>query len=203
MKLLITNTTNVFILIFYWFFICIFYALAYASQNGDFNRIVMFLLSSKGFSALFVYVVVIDMNLKLTKENQENVEANTALREEVLNFATAGIRSSTREAHKAKPERLKVSRRPKHGNYTIHVPTSGLFVMLYAHTCPVNSDDSSKLITPLFFFRFVLGLPMEVAAVEKLINANTRRVNPSFHKQIRVSQSHESNADITRVPLSL
>ena len=50
------------------------------------------------------------------------------------------------------------------------------------------SDDSSKLITPLFFFRFVLGLPMEVAAVENLINANTRRVNPSFHKQIRLSQ---------------
>ncbi len=117
MKLLITNTTNMFILIFYWFFICIFYTLAYATQNSDFNRIVMFLLSSKGFSALFVYIIVIDMNLKLTKENQENVEANTALREEVLNFATAGIRSSTREAHKAKPERHKVSRRPKHGNF--------------------------------------------------------------------------------------
>eukprot|EP01035_Chromulina_nebulosa_P021947 gene21947-28415_t len=174
MKLLITNTTNVFILIFYWFFICIFYTLAYASQNGDFNRIVLLLLSSKGFSAFFVYVIVIDMNLKLTKENQENMEANTALREEVLNFATAGIRSSTREAHKAKPERLKVSRRPKQ----------------------VHSDDSSKLITPLFFFRFVLGLPMEVAAVEKLINANTRRVNPSYHKQIRASQSLEALVDI-------
>ena len=67
----------------------------------------------------------------------------------------------------------------------------------------MNSDDSSKLITPLFFFRFVLGLAVEVAAVEKLINANTRRVNPSFHKQIRVSQSLESNADIPRVPFSL
>lgn len=62
--------------------------------------------------------------------------------------------------------------------------------------CAVHSDDSSKLITPLFFFRFVLGLPVEVAAVEKLINANTRRVNPSFHKQIRVSQSLEAGVDV-------
>ena len=63
----------------------------------------------------------------------------------------------------------------------------------------MHSDDSSKLITPLFFFRFVLGLPMEVAAVEKLINANTRRVNPSYHKQIRASQSLEALVDVGHV----
>ena len=67
----------------------------------------------------------------------------------------------------------------------------------------MNSDDSSKLITPMFFFRFVLGLPMEVAAVEKLINANTRRVNPSFHKQIRVSESLEAGVDIGQVRFHL
>jgi len=120
-----------------------------------------------------VYIIVVDMNFKLSKETQENVEANIALREEVLNFATAGIRSSTREAHKAKPERLKISRRPKR----------------------TACDDSSKLITPLFFFRFVLGLPMEVAAVEKLINENSRRVNSNFHKQIRLSQTFQKQFD--------
>lgn len=115
MRLLITNTTNVFILIFYWLVIGVFYMTAFVTQNGGLNRIVMFLLASKGISALFVYFIVVDMNVKLTKENQENVEANIALREEVLNFATAGIRSSTREAHKATADRLKMVRRPKQG----------------------------------------------------------------------------------------
>jgi hypothetical protein len=116
-KILITNTANDFILIIYWLLVLILFALAYATQNPDLDRIVMFLLASKGLSALFVYIIVKDINVKLS--NEETVEANKALREEVLNFATAGIRSSTREAHRAGPERLKVTRRPRQG----HIPT--------------------------------------------------------------------------------
>jgi hypothetical protein len=118
-RLLIINTSNVAIFMVYWFTICILYLLAFAFHNIGLNRSLMFLLAGKGFSALLVYIIVADIDSKVSKEKQENVEANIALREEVLNFATAGIRSSTREAHKAKSERLKISRRPKRGKESV------------------------------------------------------------------------------------
>lgn len=91
------------------------YLLAFAFNHDGLNRIAMFLLAGKGFSSLLVYILVADIDSQRGDEKQENVAANVALREEVLNFATAGIRSSTREALKAKPERLKISRRPIQG----------------------------------------------------------------------------------------
>jgi hypothetical protein len=116
MRLLVTNTTNVICLLLYWFVVCVFYALTYFTQGNRLDNLLVFILASKGFSSLIVYILVIDVRLKLSHEKQEGIDDNVALREEVLNFATAGIRSSTRSAFNAKPEKAKISRRPKQGD---------------------------------------------------------------------------------------
>ena len=115
------NTVNVLVLMIYWCFVGFFYLLAYVVKAGyGLNRLVLFLLPIKGVAALFVYMIVVDIVRQLKKEeSEENVEGNKALREEVLLFATVGIRSSTREAFKAKPEQFKVSRRPVQGEIIV------------------------------------------------------------------------------------
>ena len=158
MKLLLGNTANVLCLLSYWFIVIFLYFIAYYTDDNTTDQyntniylfcVVVFLVGSKGFTSLFIYVLLVDVGQKLKLDSQEYIDANIALKDEILSFITAGIRSSTRGAITAKPEKDKMVRRPRE----VH-----------------NQIGPNKHITPWFFLRFMIGLPAEVAAVEKMVH---------------------------------
>lgn len=178
-KLLVVNTANVIVLILYWFVLIFFYSLAFftrhAGYNKYFNDVLAFTFASKGLSALVVWLLTSD---KLATEggdaSEENVDANKALREEVLNFATAGIRSSARASDKATKDRREITRLPQQ----------------------VASASTKKIITPLFFIRFVMGQQTEVRAVETMVKNKRRSVNEGFLRQtIHTSSRNDDSGD--------
>lgn len=174
MKLLVTNTANVIVLILYWFVLVFFYSFAFFTRYESYNiyiaDILAFIFASKGFSSLIVWILVTDRAFKSVAvggtENgeAEDIDANKALREEVLNFATAGIRSSARAGPKATPDRREITRMPQ-------------------STLSSSGSSSRNLITPFFFIRFVLGQHEEVRAVENMVSNKRRSVNASFKRQ--------------------
>lgn len=161
MRLLVTNTINVFIVVIHWGWFGIFYTLAFWTKDSRPHTdvlvdIVYFTLSSKGMSSLLIYIFVSDTNLNsLGQSTEESVDANVALREEVLNFATAGIRSVARSSASIPPDKVEVTRQPKQ----------------------VRILDSRHLITPAFYLRFMLGQVEQISAVQKMMAGRRRSVN--------------------------
>eukprot|EP01038_Epipyxis_sp_PR26KG_P014040 gene14040-18831_t len=189
-KLLITNTTNVICQLLYWLIIAFFYSIIYglssSTSSHRLGNFLQFVIASKGFSAYVVLVLVSDIR-ELTIVDTENIlqcktadrgssdsavssvanfsaeddmSANKALRDEILQFVTAGIRSSARSSSKATPFQDEITRKPQ------------------------KQSISSVLdvITPYFFIKFILGLKQEVKAVEKLLMNSTMSVSDNFHR---------------------
>lgn len=181
MKLLVTNTANVIVLILYWFVLVFFYSWAFFTRYDTYNHylsnILMFIFASKGFSSLVVWIFITDAHPSVATlknsssvpggggEEEDVVDANKALREEVLNFATAGIRSAARGGDKVTKDRREITRLP------------------LAQTVGSSSKSRKQLITPYFFIRFILGQQEEVQAVETMVGNKRRSVNAIFQRQ--------------------
>jgi hypothetical protein len=98
-RVLLLNGINIGIYVLYWFVLFIFYFFAYA-LSGDgtrevslgFWRLLWFFLSSKGFADLLVYVFISDGYSVKSDDESTAVDFNAALRQEVLHYATTGIR---------------------------------------------------------------------------------------------------------------
>ena len=183
MRLLIMNTVNLVVHMLYWAVFVLFYSWTFwtrsqfkTDNNQPTNNIIYFVMGSKGCSALMVWILTannsrlgLTRKLKGGDDNDEDnvtetIDANTALREEVLSFATAGIRSSARAGAKMTPDRRMVTRRPQQHD---------------------NSDSEAfrNLINPMFFLRFILGYTEELTALEELVANKQRSVNETFMRQ--------------------
>jgi hypothetical protein len=177
MKLLVTNTINVLVLAMFWGIFLILYASAFLSRhenNYTLNSLLYFTLASKGFSCLFVWIFVSDYNLNLLSSQQdEAVDANVALREEVLTFATAGIRSSARTGALATEDKAEIVRRPEQARL-----------------------EDANLIGMLFYFKFLMGYSEEIRAVEKMISRKRRSINDSFHRQTVLQEAIQAAQDV-------
>ena len=105
----------------YWTLLLLFYLIAFGLEtyHAGFNRLVLFMVPIKGVAVLFLLIIIDDFNVQL-REKDENMSGNVALRQEVLMFATVGIRNSAQDAHKAGPEKAAIRRRPQKGNSTMH-----------------------------------------------------------------------------------
>jgi hypothetical protein len=205
MKLLVTNTANVIVLILYWFVLVLFYSWAFFTRYYGYNHylsnILMFIFASKGFSSLIVWIFVTDIRspaasaLKDTtsgggEEELDVVDANKALREEVLNFATAGIRSAARGGDKVTKDRREITRLP-----------------LPQAASNSSSKSRKQLITPYFFIRFILGQQEEVQAVQTMVGNKRRSVNVGFPRQdVEAASSavlsNEDDVEMSAVRLS-
>lgn len=157
LKLLVTNTTNVFVLSLYWLVFLFIYSLSFFTRNNEHSsrtlwNILNFTLASKGFSSLVVWILSPDGNAKDKKldDGEEGVDANKSLREEVLQYATAGIRSTARAGVTVGPNKARLVRRPPH-----------------------RTMDQQTVITPFFFLRFMLGEDKELEAVQKMAQNRT------------------------------
>ena len=98
-RVLVMNSLNIGIYLAYWAVLGLFYALAYGFSNSKptlsrwFWRVVMFIISSKGFADWLVFILVSDANvLSSGGDSSESLDVNGALRQEVLHYATTGIR---------------------------------------------------------------------------------------------------------------
>ncbi len=99
-KALIVNTINLTINMFYWLVIAIFYFLSKGwhvdaeARRGSFQTLVYF-GAAKGFTSVLAWILTI--NTRYGKEDvrdDEGVDLNSALRHEVLYYATKGIQNS-------------------------------------------------------------------------------------------------------------
>jgi hypothetical protein len=184
MRLFIMNTVNLVIHVLYWCVFVLFYSWTFWTRSefksGYFqptNNIIYFVMGSKGCSALLVWILTANnsqLGLAQTSKKAdgedgaednliESVDANKALRQEVLSFATAGIRSSARAGAKATPDRKTITRRPQQHN--------------------TDSEAFERLINPMFFVRFILGYTEELTALEELVGNKERSVNETFMRQ--------------------
>eukprot|EP00599_Poterioochromonas_sp_BG-1_P003773 CAMPEP_0173153928 /NCGR_PEP_ID=MMETSP1105-20130129/13163_1 /TAXON_ID=2985 /ORGANISM="Ochromonas sp., Strain BG-1" /LENGTH=797 /DNA_ID=CAMNT_0014069979 /DNA_START=811 /DNA_END=3207 /DNA_ORIENTATION=+ len=162
LRLLVANTANVFVLSLFWSMFFLLYAWVFFTRHGTYYNetlfdLLTFSIGSKGFASYIVWVFVTDANaFGKTEQEAETIDANKSLREEVLSFATAGIRSTAREGSKLTAETTLLVRRP------IHVPQA----------------SKKSLITPFFFVRFMMGETAEVAAIRQMVAQTRRASNP-------------------------
>lgn len=180
MRLLLMNAVNLIVHMLYWAVFVLFYSWTFwtrsqfkADENMPTNNIIHFVMGSKGFSALLVWILTADnTQLGFAAQNKktdgdevaETIDANKALREEVLSFATAGIRSSARAGAKVTPDRKMITRRPQQHDSS-------------------DANDFKSLINPMFFLRFILGYTDELTALEELVANKQRSVNENFQRQ--------------------
>ena len=116
MKILIINSVILVVFLAYWTCLLLFYVISFGYQgpHDGFNRLVLFLVPMKGVTVLVVLIIITDFYVQL-EQKEENLSENIALRQEVLLFATVGIRNSAKDAHKVGPEKVAIRRRPKQG----------------------------------------------------------------------------------------
>lgn len=109
-KVLLLNSINIGIYVLYWFVLFIFYFWAYALASNKpevslgFWKLLWFFLSSKGFADLLVFIFIDDGTTIKSDDEATAVDFNAALRQEVLHYATTGIRecASRRTDQKSK-----------------------------------------------------------------------------------------------------
>ena len=95
-KILLLNSINIGIYILYWAVLLFFYFWAYAASTKKaqlgFWKLLWFFLSSKGFADLLVFIFIDDGATQKSEDEATAVDFNSALRQEVLHYATTGIR---------------------------------------------------------------------------------------------------------------
>jgi hypothetical protein len=99
-RVLVMNSINITIYMMYWAVLGFFYALSYGFSGGNPSlarwswRVVMFIISSKGFADLLVFILVSDSDFFTGGKtgSSDTLDVNGALRQEVLHYATTGIR---------------------------------------------------------------------------------------------------------------
>lgn len=97
MRALVSNAINVSLYMAYWLVLGISYGLAFKLADpyyaGWMFKLLLFMISSKGVSGVFVWIFTVDVQFgKGEGYVEERVDLNSALRQEVLHSATAGIR---------------------------------------------------------------------------------------------------------------
>jgi hypothetical protein len=185
LKILVSGAVHVFVLILFWFFFFLTYGWAFYNRdnrtyNGGMFACVNCILASKGFSVFITWILTTNkQTLKNLEGEEEKIEDNVALREEVLTFATAGIRSTARAGPTVSAEKQVLVRRPQ----TASRPSA-----MRRSTDPSSVDskdntNSTTVVTPYFFLKFMLGQAEEFTAIEALVSNKRRSVDDNFQRQ--------------------
>jgi hypothetical protein len=149
MKALVTNGINVIVYMLYWGLLGLLLLLAYAVSNPDGERwllrILLYMISAKGTTASVVWVLTVDVHFNkpdasgITADGDDDgVDLNGALRQELLYFATTGIRTSASKGGELIAEQSKLK-------------------LLLKRTKEKSTND----LSPLFFLNLILGREQE------------------------------------------
>jgi hypothetical protein len=175
LRLLVANTANVFVLSLFWSMFFLLYAWTFFTrhQEGSYNAtlfdILTFSIGSKGVASLMVWIFVTDANaFGKMGADEETIDANKSLREEVLSFATAGIRSTARAGPTLSADTTLTIRRP----------------------IPGPQAAKKSLITPYFFVRFMMGETEEIDAIREMASQKRRSLTASFVRSSMQMSEH-------------
>jgi hypothetical protein len=138
MKALVTNGINVIVYMVYWGLLAALLLLAYVINNDNGERwvlrILLFMMSAKGATASVVWVLTVDVHFSKPDPSGANVDGddagvdlNGALRQELLYFATTGIRTSACKSGDLIPMQPKSKLRLKRTQEKSSVDVSGFF----------------------------------------------------------------------------
>jgi hypothetical protein len=194
LKILVSGAVHVFVLILFWFFFFLTYGWAFYNRdnrtyNGGMFACVNCIMASKGFSVFITWILTTNkQTLKNLDGEEEKIEDNVALREEVLTFATAGIRSTARAGPTVSAEKQVLVRRPQ----TASRPSA-----MRRSTDPSSvdsKDNSTTVVTPYFFLKFMLGQAEEFTAIEALVSNKRRSVDDNFQRQTVASHPSQFTA---------
>jgi hypothetical protein len=174
MKALITNSINISIYLLYWFFVAWFYGGSYlAHDNHDDSNakllfsFLLYLISAKGFASILVWITII--NIEIGKSSMDSttdrLDLNSALRQEVLHFATLGIRCSAKEAANATETKKET--------------------VLKLNINGTEENTLADELTALFFTKLVFGFRAEVKRINLMVRQTSRTFtaptgNPSY-----------------------
>lgn len=155
MKALVVNSINVMIYLLYWLVLGVCLGLAYGVPNKIGQRwmqqIILYLISAKGVSAVIVWILTVDVHFEKNADADDaGVDLNGALRQELLYFATTGIRSCAGASVAVNQKRHVVHLRHK-------------------------MEKSSMELSPWFFVFLILGRDQERSTIAKLARAARRK----------------------------
>jgi hypothetical protein len=188
-KLLITSITNIVVLMLYWGLAMFMYGITFVLRGDVYDsnntfKVLMLFIASKAFSSLVVWINQTDyLHPKKDEDNATNdsVDANEALREEVLSFATAGIRSTSRREI-INPDIPFLKRKPFLADF-----------------------KENTLITPGFFFRLLFDHDGDgLKAIQTMMEQNKRQMktvggDEEYQRLVGQSTVSVSVADGTRL----
>jgi hypothetical protein len=170
MKALVTNALNVIIYLLYWtvlgFCLLLSFVLIEGPTADFFFSLTLFVIAAKGVSALIVRILTVGISFvddtqqknKLSSSSEANIgsdadveefDLNRALRQELLYFATTGIRNCTDKGAELTRNQAKLVLR-----------------LQRAPELVASTDD----LSPLFFLYLILGRTREKNIVVKLAN---------------------------------
>lgn len=186
LRILIMNTITVTVSISYWIILGSLYV---ASFFNDMNptdikwlfRIILFMMSAKGYSSFIVWLLFLNLTLGNNSSNSEDIESfdlNVALRQEVMLYATRGVRISTRLTQK------------------LHADNSGtliskpklLFVMDSTSTTTEDvPDDSKNLFTFWYFLLLIFGKEEQKQVLQSISLVSSKSVRQLKRSSTNVS----------------
>lgn len=177
MKALVINGINVLVYMAYWglllFLLSLAFLLASPSSEKWAERVLLFLISAKGASAVVVWILTTEVQFEPQRGNEdERVDLNGALRQELLYFATTGIRTCASKSLTLKRDQRQL-------------------VLYLQH----KEERSGVELSPWFFLFLIFGREKEKAKIAALASAahEITRLSP-IEMEIR-DNSIISNAD--------
>ena len=157
LRILIINSVNVIICLCYWAVAGALVTATYFSGSSRGNTLftlIMYMISSKGFSSLTVWLLVNKAEVSLNSRfDSQRIDLNSALRQEVLLFATHGIRKSVYVDILKNEDAVK-------------------FRIPYSARRRDQEDNSTTLLSPIFFLSLLLGSERAIEQVRR--NAEIR-----------------------------
>lgn len=169
MRVLIINSINIAMCLLYWFVLGILYGTAYLSWLLNMNsvapnylfKLLLYVIAAKGFSALLVWMIVSNIDFEkgfhIEQDSDQSLDFNSALRQEILHYATTGIKKGAKEAKRLQNDSKAIK---------IKVRVTG-----------DESDDDPKLkeLTVWFFLRFLMGRRKEMAMMSNLLEEKSKQ----------------------------
>lgn len=187
LRILIMNTVTVTVSILYWIILGSLYVASFFNDMHDTDikwlfRIILFMMSAKGYSSFIVWLLFLNLmgNNFSNNDEMESFDLNVALRQEVMLYATRGVRISTRLTQK------------------LHADNSGtliskpklLFVLDSATTVTENVPENSKnLFTFWYFLLLVFGKDEQKQVLQNIAAVSSSNVSVRVARRISANVS--------------
>lgn len=148
-RVLVMNSINIGVYMAYWavllgiYFLTFIFAPSSTIISRWCWRLVMFIISSKGFADLLVFILVSDTDVSSKSGDLESFNVNSALRQEVLHYATTGIREcAARKANTSSKRKLVLLMTQQ------SIPLQNILTLNHLITLVFSGEERNNLESP-------------------------------------------------------